>query len=68
MIVIIQMIIDMMMAVIIFIFPGENFLGQEQLGTCAFKTNKWLVKVERLEELNARSAQMGIIMAVIVLA
>ena len=32
MIVIIQMIIDMMMAVIIFIFPGENVLGQEQLG------------------------------------
>ena len=58
----------MMMAVIIFIFPEENFLGQEQLGTCASKTYKWLVKVERLEELNARSAQMGIFMAVIVLA
>lgn len=56
------------MAVIIFIFPGESFLGQEQLGTCAFKTYKWLEKVERLEELNARSAQMGIFMAVIVLA
>ena len=56
------------MAVIIFIFPEENFLGQEQLGTCAFKTYKWLEKVERLEELNARSAQMSIFMAVIVLA
>lgn len=47
-----MMIIDMMMNVIIFIFFGENFFGQEQFGICVFKIYKWLVKVEWFEELN----------------